>query len=42
MQYRFDGCPKTFGVFEASLMRSRLAAANDEVISLFADEQAAR
>ena len=28
--------------FEASFMRSRLAAANDEVISLFADEQAAR
>ena len=33
---------RRLGFFEASLMRSRLAAANDEVISLFADEQAAR
>ena len=30
------------GFLEASLMRSRLDAANDEVINLFADEQAAR
>ena len=42
MKYGFDGCPKTFGFLEASLMRSRLDAANDEVINLFADEQAAR
>ena len=33
---------RRLGFFEASFMRSRLAAANDEVISLFADEQAAR
>ena len=33
---------RRLGFFEASLMRSRLAAANDEVVSLFADEQAAR
>ena len=32
MQYGFDGCPKTFGVFEASFMRSRLAAAHDRSI----------
>ena len=31
-----------WGCFEASLMRSRLAATNVVVISLFADEQAAR
>ena len=29
---------RRLGFFEASFMRSRLAAANDEVISLFADE----
>ena len=33
---------RRFGFLEASLMRSRLDAANDEVIDLFADEQAAR
>ena len=41
MQYGFDGCPKTFGIFDASLMRSRFDAANDVVINLFADKQAA-
>ena len=41
MKYGFDGCPKMFGV-EASFMRSRFAVANDVVIRLFADEQAAR
>ena len=33
---------RRLGFFEASFMRSRLAAANNVVISLFADEQAAR
>ena len=33
---------RRLGFLEASLMRSRLDAANDEVINLFADEQAAR
>ena len=33
---------RRLGFFEASLMRSRFDAANDVVINLFADEQAAR
>ena len=33
---------RRLGFLEASLMRSRLDAANDEVINLFADKQAAR
>ena len=33
---------KDFGFLEASLMRSRLDAANYVVINLFADEQAAQ
>ena len=33
---------RRLGFFEASFMHSRLDAANDVVISLFADEQAAR
>ena len=33
---------RRLGFFEASLMRSRLAAANDVVIILYAEEQAAR
>ena len=36
------GVQRHLGFLEASLMRSRLDAADDVVINLFADEQAAR
>ena len=42
VQRRLEVVQRRLGFFEASFMRSRLATANDVVISLFADEQAAR